>query len=47
MASRNDNDLARIISEAVTVALRQTSNERNVAGTSTSNNETRVCIVAR
>ncbi|CAB3996278.1 uncharacterized protein LOC110252499 [Paramuricea clavata] len=41
MASRNDNDLARIISEAVTVALRQTSNERNVAATSTSNNETR------
>ena len=52
MASRNDNELARIISEAVTTALRQArttspANERNVASTSTStaNNEFQVCIV--
>ena len=49
MASRNDNDLARIISEAVTTALRQSrSGERDVAAstsTSTPNNEQQVCIV--
>ena len=48
MASRNDNDLARIISEAVTNALRQSrTSETNVAATSTStpNNEQQVCVV--